>query len=143
MLRFRMLLAASSIAGFLALTAPTEAGPRRSMVRTISHARTWAHVHGVRFSRRLSHGAAAWARHLMQTGSLAHSARAVRRGEGEIIEWHTGGSAQVRGVVHEWLSSPGHRRVLLKYGYRRAGAGRVVGVFGGQRSTIWVVRFAR
>ena len=122
---------------------PAYAGTRRQMVRTINFVRSWGHIHGLHFSRRLSGGAAAWARHLMQINVIAHSGPAIDRGEGEVIEWHTGTRPQVRDVVGEWLRSPPHRVVMLARDYRRAGAGRAVGYIGGRRATIWVVRFAR
>jgi uncharacterized protein YkwD len=112
------------------------AGQRRQMVRTINDARAWTHHHRLRFSRRLSRGAAAWAQHLMRNQILGHASHV----QGEIIEWHTGGAAQVRSTVTEWLNSPGHRHVMLA-NFGRAGAGKAVGYFGGLRCTIWVVRF--
>jgi len=113
------------------------------MIRAINHARAWSHRRHVHFSRRLSHGASAWAHLLVRRNLLAHSARAVRHGEGEIIEWHTGRRARVHRTIVEWLHSAEHRHVMLTPRYRRAGAGRAVGYMGGRRCTIWVVRFAR
>jgi uncharacterized protein YkwD len=140
----RVLLAAMLASAMFMLAAfPALAGPRfgarRAMVRAIDTARR-SHL---RFSGKLSAAAAAWARHLFQSGALAHSARAVERHEGEVIEWHTGTAAHVRSVVREWLGSPDHRPVLLNHKWHRAGAGRAVGMMDGHRSTIWVVRFAR
>jgi uncharacterized protein YkwD len=143
-LRSRTLLAALLASAMLILAAlPAHAGsrsaPRRSMVRAIEGARGSQ----LRFSRKLSAAAAAWARHLFQAGVLAHSARVRQCHEGEVIEWHTGTAANVGGVVNEWLGSPDHRPVLLNRIWQRAGAGRAVGTMNGRRSTIWVVRFAR
>lgn len=144
MTRTRILGVALLCAALIALVpASASAGARRRMVGAINSARSSGHVHGLRISQRLSRGAAQWARHLMRANVLAHSARAIRHGEGEIIEWHTGTRPNVRQVVREWLGSPEHRVVMLTHNYRRAGAGRAVGRLGGRRSTIWVVRFAR
>jgi uncharacterized protein YkwD len=107
------------------------------MIRTINHVRSSNHRNHLRFSQRLSRGAAAWARHLMRAQYLGHASGQ----QGEVIEWHTGGGAQVNRTVTEWWHSTGHRQVMLGQ-YRRAGAGRAVGTFGGRRCTIWVVRFA-
>jgi uncharacterized protein YkwD len=120
-------------------TPPAQAGTRRQMVRAINHARQ----RQLRFSSRLALGAASWARTLMRRDTLAHSARALRRREGEIIEWHVGGGARINRTVSEWLGSSEHRVVMLNPRYRRAGAGRAVGYMNGLRCTIWVVRFAR
>src|SRR4051794_3533898 len=138
-----MLIAAALSTCAVGASAPAaaQAGSRKQMVRTINYVRSWSHRHQVRFSRRLSRGASAWARNLMRRDVLAHSSR-LHRGEGEIIEWHTGASPAINSTVTEWLHSDGHRHVMLGR-FRRAGAGRAVGYFGGQRCTIWVVRFAR
>jgi uncharacterized protein YkwD len=145
MARTRVLVAALCAAVLLtvATPAPADAGKRRQMVRAINFVRGWGHIHGLSYSPRLSRGATSWARHLMRRNVLAHSARAIRRHQGEVIEWHSGRNAKVNKVVMEWLNSPGHRQVMLARGYHRAGAGRAVGRLGGKRATIWVVRFAR
>lgn len=108
------------------------------MVRTINYVRALHHVHSLRYSARLSRGAAAWARSLMSRQTLTHSSNV----QGEIIEWHTGTGAEIKRTVVEWWNSSGHRQVMMGH-YRRAGAGRAVGWFDGRRCTIWVVRFAR
>jgi uncharacterized protein YkwD len=143
--RIRTLVAAALTTAVVVLAAtPTaEAGQRNQMVRAINFVRGWGHHHRLLFSQRLSGGAAAWARHLMARDVLAHSPPAIRPGQGEIIEWHTGSQARINKVVMEWLASPTHRRVMLARGYRRAGAGKAVGSLNGRRSVIWVVRFSR
>jgi uncharacterized protein YkwD len=143
--RIRVFLVAALTATVVSVAMPAaaDAGQRRQMVRAVNFVRGWSHRHSLHFSRRLSAGAASWARNLMRRDVLAHSSRAVARGEGEIIEWHTGGRARVNKTVMEWLGSPEHRSVMLARDYRRAGAGKAVGYFGGRRSTIWVVRFVR
>ena len=108
------------------------------MIRTINYVRALHHMHSLRYSRRLSRGAAAWAHNLMRRQTLAHASGV----QGEIIEWHTGASAQIKQTVIEWWNSSGHRQVMMGH-FRRAGAGRAVGYFGGRRCTIWVVRCAR
>jgi len=137
-MRIRMVIAAALMTLVVSATAPAAlAGQRRQMIRTINNARAWTHHHRLRFSARLSRGAAAWAHYLMRRQVLAHASHQ----QGEIIEWHTGGTGMIGRTVTEWLNSPGHRQVMLG-GYRSAGAGKAVGTFGGRRCTIWVVRFA-
>jgi uncharacterized protein YkwD len=138
-----LVAAALTTAVVCAATPAAQAGTRRPMVRAINYVRGWSHRHHLRFSQRLSAGAAAWARHLVRADTLAHSARAVAHGEGEIIEWHTGARALINRTVIEWWHSVEHRHVMLARDYRRAGAGRAVGYMNGRRCTIWVVRFAR
>jgi uncharacterized protein YkwD len=136
-----MLIAAALVTLVVCAGAPAaQAGSRKQMVRSINYVRSWTHRHQLRFSQRLSRGASGWARSLMRRDTLAHSSN-LRQGEGEIIEWHTGAAPNVNSTVMEWWHSSEHRRVMLGH-FRRAGVGRAVGYFGGQRSTIWVVRFS-
>ena len=143
--RIRMLFAAAltALVVSIATPAPAEAGARKQMVRAVNYVRAVTHRHRVHYSRRLSRSAARWARHLMRVDYLAHSSRAISRGQGEVIEMHSGGRALVRRTVVAWWNSPGHREVMLTRRYHRAGAGRAIGYLNGQRATIWVVRFAR
>lgn len=137
-----MLVAAALATLVVSVATPTaDAGARKQMVRAINNVRGW--THHLRFSGRLSRGATSWARHLVRRNVLAHSARALRHKDGEVIEWHAGSRARVNRTVTEWLHSPAHRAVMLAGRYQRAGAGRAVGYMGGRRCTIWVVRFAR
>lgn len=108
------------------------------MIGSINYVRGLNGRHKLRYSSRLSRAAAAWARNLMRRQTLMHASGV----QGEVIEWHTGAGAMVTRTVDEWWHSDGHRRVMLGR-FRKAGAGRAVGYFGGQRCTIWVVRFAR
>jgi uncharacterized protein YkwD len=141
LIRIRVLFAAVLTTAVVFVAAPpAQAGVRRQMIRAIDFVRTVHHRRQVGFSQRLSAGAAAWARHLVRRNTLAHSS--LHPGEGEIIEWHTGGKAQIRNTVVNWWNSAEHRTVMLGRGYRRAGAGRAVGYMGGRRCTVWVVRFS-
>lgn len=139
-----MLFAAALTAVVVGVFTPSaDAGQRRQMIRAINFVRSVTHHRHVRFSNRLARGASSWARHLVARNTLAHSARAIAHGEGEIIEWHTGRRARVNRTVVEWLHSAEHRVVMLSGRYHRAGAGKATGYMGGRKCTIWVVRFAR
>lgn len=134
-----MLCAAVLTAGVVLATAPgANAGTRRHMIGSINYIRGLNHRHALHYSSRLSRAASAWAHHLMRRQLLAHAAGV----QGEVIEWHTGSGAMITRTVTEWWHSADHRRVMLGR-YSKAGAARAVGYFGGQRCTIWVVRFAR
>lgn len=130
-------LLAAAILFAATLPPPAEASTRTRMVKTINYVRSWGHIPALRYSPRLSERAAAWARHLLRTGRMAHSSS----GTGEVIEWHPGSRPRIRRAVDAWLRSPSHRRVILSRRYRRAGAGRAVGYVQGRRTTVWVVRF--
>jgi uncharacterized protein YkwD len=133
-----MLFSAALMTIVICIAAPAaQAGTRTKMIRTINYVRALHHIHSLRYSKRLSRGAAAWARSLMNRQMLGHASGV----QGEIIEWHTGARAQIKHTVVEWWNSSSHREVMMGH-FRRAGAGRAVGYFGGRRCTIWVVRFA-
>src|SRR5258706_12389050 len=103
--RIRMLIAAAATTAVAVLgaTPAADAARRDEMVRAINSVRGAGHHHTLRFSKSLSAGAAAWARNLMRRDVVAHSAPANRRGQGEIIEGHTGSRADIEKGVMEWL----------------------------------------
>jgi len=43
----------------------------------------------------------------------------------ENLAWGTGARGTAAGIVRAWLASPGHRRNLLRPGFRRIGLGEV------------------
>jgi uncharacterized protein YkwD len=57
---------------------------------------------------------------------------------GENLAWGTGSRASAATIVRSWLRSPGHRRNLLRPGFRRIGLGTVVGTFAGHRRATMV-----
>jgi uncharacterized protein YkwD len=57
---------------------------------------------------------------------------------GENLAWGTGSRASAATIVRSWLRSPGHRRNLLRPGFRRIGLGTVVGTFAGHRGATMV-----
>ena len=57
---------------------------------------------------------------------------------GENLAWATGSRAYAATIVRSWLRSPGHRRNLLRPGFRRIGLGTVVGTFAGHRRATMV-----
>ena len=50
---------------------------------------------------------------------------------GENLAWGTGSRATAARIVRGWLRSPGHRRNLLRPGFRRIGIGAATGNFAG------------
>jgi uncharacterized protein YkwD len=139
--RVRVLVAAALSTAIVGAVAPSAtAGARDQMIRAINNVRGAHNRRAVRFSQQLSAAATAWARQLVRRNVLAHAS--LHPGQGEIIELHTGGRAQIRSTVVEWWNSAEHRTVMLNGRFRRAGAGRAVGMMDGRRCTIWVVRFS-
>ena len=62
---------------------------------------------------------------------------------GEILELHGGRRQRMSRTIRLWLNSYGHRAVMMSSHYRWIGAARAVGLYGGHRATVWVVRFGK
>lgn len=64
---------------------------------------------------------------------------------GENLAWvprGRGGRNSARTVVNMWMSSTGHRAVILTPGFRRIGIGRRVGQLGGTRAIVYTADFS-
>jgi uncharacterized protein YkwD len=140
----------------LACLVPTAAA-RADSIRTtllgeLNRVRAHAHLGALRLDRRMNGTASAYSRHLARAGRVGHggwSARVARSASnpsatGEVIGWLAPGAArgEAPAIVQAWLSSPGHRHVLLDGAFRRIGVGRAVGSLFGTTSAIYTVDFA-
>lgn len=97
-------------------------------------------------SRRLVRTSAARAELMMRDDFFAHPARLrvpTFDRVGEILELHGGRRPRMSRTIRLWLNSYGHRAVMMSPHYRRIGAARAVGLYGGHRATVWVVRFGK
>jgi uncharacterized protein YkwD len=122
-----------------------------SLLRVVNGVRA---AHGLRplaVDRRLVRVARSHSSTLLRRDVLTHGDFGTRvrlsgaRGPrfGENLAWGTGRYASARSVVRAWLRSPGHRRNLLRPGFRRIGLGAVTGRFGGHSgATVVTADFA-
>jgi uncharacterized protein YkwD len=149
--RLRLLLSLSLI-GVVAVTAlpqPAQAArsiPGKGMMDAINDLRARASLRTLKTSSRLVRSSAARAELMMREDFFAHPARlSVPTFDrvGEILELHGGRRPRMSHVLSRWLNSYGHRAVMMSRRYRWIGAARSVGLYGGARATIWVVRFGR
>jgi uncharacterized protein YkwD len=63
---------------------------------------------------------------------------------GEVLAWGTGSLGSPPAIVQAWLNSPGHRRLVLKRGFRDVGIGVVAGYpFGSAAGATYAVVFGR
>lgn len=99
-------------------------------------------AHGLvelRLDWRLQRAARSHSADMLRRGYFAHGAFASRlerfgvrgRWVGENLAWGVGSRAQARSMVRMWLQSPGHRRNLLRPGFRRVGVASRAGSFRG------------
>jgi uncharacterized protein YkwD len=125
-----------------ALPAAADAAPLRpeqQVVRLLNRVRSWHHLPPLRVERCLVRAARAHSGAMVRADYFAHDSR--ENGErwsrrvrrfcrasllGETIAWGTGSLATPAAIVHAWLMSPPHRRVILLPRLRRIGVARRV-----------------
>jgi uncharacterized protein YkwD len=107
-----------------------------SMLNRINAVRAAHGLPALSNSPTLRHGAYRHSRSMLVHGYFAHSSL-TGQARAEIIERHSGEDPRVGYALRAWLNSPGHRRVILMRGLRKAGAG----VSTTRGNTAWTVRF--
>ena len=147
MKRLRLLLWLALLCATALATVPQSALAVRSargneMMRVINNMRANAGLRPLRPSDRLVRSSRARSELMMRADFFAHPSH-LRVPSfdrvGEVLELHGGHAPQPRRVLRRWVNSYGHRAVLTGR-YRRVGAARAIGRYGGRRATIWVVR---
>jgi uncharacterized protein YkwD len=120
---------------------------RQALLDKVNQARAQAGLNPLRTSSSLSASSSSFSRSLLGSGGFGHGPRvsASRRFKGlaEAMSLHPGSKPSPGSVVRRWLSSPGHRAVLLKRGVNYVGAGYASGRFRGRGATIWVLQVGR
>jgi uncharacterized protein YkwD len=141
-----------AVLGVVAVTAaPQPANAARSfpgegMMDAINTVRAKSGLRQLKRSRRLVRSSAARAELMIREDFFAHPARLqvpTFDSLGEILELHGGRRPRMSRAVRLWGNSYGHRAVMMSSRYRWIGAARAVGLYGGRRATIWVVRFGK
>jgi uncharacterized protein YkwD len=139
-MRSLALVAAIAAAGLGAVPATADAArqrPEQQVVRLLNRVRSWHHLPPLHVARCLVRAARAHSGAMARAGYFAHDSlgsgerwsHRVRRYcraslFGETIAWGTGSRATPAAIVHAWLLSPPHRRVLLLPRLRRIGVAR-------------------
>jgi uncharacterized protein YkwD len=155
--------AALSLAIFSALLLPAiaAAGPRkhdgieRAIVRAVNKQRAAHDLAPVKPTRSLARAADFHSREMLSGDYFAHASRdggafeqrvrrfAGFRSFGETLAWVTNcGRGGARTVVDMWMSSSGHRAILLSSNFRRIGIGKRTGGLGSQRACVVTANFA-
>jgi uncharacterized protein YkwD len=139
-------------AGGAVARAARRASYGHAVLAELNHVRRVHHLPTVRLDGRMSATAASHSRAIARSGSFAHGAWDVRVARasgdanalGETLGWMTRTSArgEASSIVHGWLASAPHRRILLDGRYRRIGIGRAKGRLDGQRAAIYTVDWA-
>lgn len=132
------------------LSSPTAGEARKSpspMVDKINRVREANGVRPARYSRSLSGSSSRFAGYLARTHQFAHGSRIMASGRfarlGEVLALTRGWEVRRSQTLRHWLSSPGHRAVLLSPAFSYVGAARVRGRFAGRPALFWAVQFGR
>ena len=137
--------AASACAG--ARSRPSPASLDRATVCLINEARSQNGLGALRTTGALAKAAGAHSRDMVRNDFFAHDSptgstpkeRIDRAGYfdgasswamGETIAWGSGGRATPSSIVRAWLTSPGHRAILLDGRYKDLGVGIALGAPG-------------
>src|SRR5256712_3198542 len=120
-----------------AAQARTLTSPEASLLQTMNAVRASHGLAPLRVDVHLLRAARAHSADMMRRQYFAHGSvagRALSQGArgpvfGEDLAWATG--LTVQWVVSQWLTSPAHRAVLLRPGFRRVGIGISFGTFAG------------
>lgn len=145
------------LSGFVALLAVSGANAglvskrESALLEAVNKVRVAHDLRPLRLDRTLARVAQRHSTAVLRRDVFTHGAFATRirrsgaRGPffGENLAWGTGSRAYASRIVRGWLRSPGHRRNLLRPGFRRIGVGAVTGNFAGYRgATVVTADFA-
>lgn len=108
-----------------------------ALVAEMNRARAAHGLRPLRVDPKLVSAADAYARTLLSRNVFTHGTLGGRLASfgvvgplvGENLAWGVGARATAVGIVRAWLASPGHRRNLLRPGFRRVGVGAVTGTY--------------
>jgi uncharacterized protein YkwD len=117
------------------------------MLQKINEARAKHGLPALRSSPSLGRTSSRFARWQMAHDAFGHRAgvSASHRFDrlGEALAMHSGRKPGVRGTLRQWLSSPGHRKIVLSRGMPWIGVGMARGRFGSRRAVIWVLQVGK
>lgn len=148
----RNLVAIAATIGALSITAPCIAAltPAESRLLAVMNEARAAHsLPPLRVDAALQRAARAHSKDMLLHGYFDHGNITLRmqrygvraHAVGENLAWWAG-YRWARKVVSMWLRSPGHRRNLLRPGFRRVGIATLRGHFGGSKVRMVTADFA-
>lgn len=123
-----------------ALAGPASGATSASMLlREMNAARMARNLPPLRSDANLQRAAQSHSADMLRRSYFGHGDFALRMRRfrvagsfaGENLAWGVGNLAAAKAIVAQWLASPGHRKNLLRPGFRRVGLAAVVGSFSG------------
>jgi uncharacterized protein YkwD len=122
--------------------APAAADAEGDAVDQLNQVRAANGLSALRSSPALGRSATRYARQMIRADYFGHSSKiAVSSGfesAGETLALHDGLAPQPGRTISSWMSSPGHRAVLLSSRFRWVGMGLARGRIGSRLVTVWV-----
>jgi uncharacterized protein YkwD len=135
---------------FAASTTSATASARPADAKMVSAINKVRARHGLRpfsTSRSLERSSERFASRLMRSDTFGHrsrvSASASFHNLGEALALRSGSRPATLATLRNWLSSPGHRGIVLSRRATRVGVGVAGGRFRGGRAVIWVLQVGR
>jgi uncharacterized protein YkwD len=134
-------------------SAPAIAGAEQTALKLTNQRRASRGLVSLRWDPRLAELARARATYMAETGVFSHTQAGGGNvfdmieasnikwyGAGEIIAWNTAGplDASVAMAVQGWMTSPGHKAILVSKGYNYVGFGMAVSPSSGRRYLVGV-----
>jgi uncharacterized protein YkwD len=150
-----LLIATLALAGAVSTAGAHGLRAARSVESSINSMRAEHGCGPLQLHLGLSRSATRLAHLLLSDGRLNHNAgspmperlhRAAPSSSllGEDLAWGTGSAARPRSIVHAWMESPMHRRIMLDCRFSHLGVGIAAGHFGDNaaRTTVYAADFA-
>lgn len=134
------LLTGLLIAATVAL--PAAASPQGDAIGQLNEVRASSGLPALRASESLHRSSTRYARRMIRTDYFGHSSSIAASSAfgrlGETLALHGGWRANPAQTISGWMSSSGHRAVLLSGAYRWVGMGIARGKIGSRLVTVWV-----
>ena len=143
----KRLAAITALALLVAVPTPADAAPRDAVAGLVNAERRAHGIAPLSGSPALRRSAGRYARSLLRRGVFRHGPRISAPSRftllGENLALLLDSQPQPRRVVRMWMTSAGHRGVMLNPRLRRLGVGRASGRLRGRPATIWVLHVGR
>jgi uncharacterized protein YkwD len=122
--------------------APAAANAEGDAVDQLNQVRAANGLSALRSSPALGRSATRYARQMIRADYFGHSSKIAVSSDfesaGETLALHDGWAPQPGRTISSWMSSPGHRAVLLSSRFRWVGMGLARGRIGSRLVTVWV-----
>ena len=121
---------------------PAAASPQQAAISQLNGIRQANGLPQLRASDSLHRSSTRYARRMIQADYFGHASQIAASSAfgriGETLELHSGWRPDPGQAITSWMSSAGHRAVLMSRSYRWVGMGIARGKIGSRLVTVWV-----